>query len=76
MTKTKPNHKLSNLPKTDSKMDEIFKESGHGLVWAEFKERGCPAKEEDYFLTKKEVKELVFVKKFIKSLLENINKTK
>ncbi len=41
----------------------ILEESGHGLVWAEFVEVGCPAKKEDYFITEKEVLNLDIVKK-------------
>jgi hypothetical protein len=29
-----------------------------GLAWVEFKERGCPAKKKDYFLTEKEILEI------------------
>jgi len=31
---------------------------GAGLSWCEFKEKGCPAKKEDYFLTEKEILEI------------------
>lgn len=60
------------------KKEDIFYESGQGLVWCEFEERGCPAKKEDYFLTKGEILELGIVKKALasrkKELLEKILK--
>lgn len=45
---------------------KIFFESGHGLVWAEWEEKGCPAKIEDYFITEEDLLKTDLVKKAIK----------
>lgn len=54
------------------KKDKIYYEAGHGLVWAEFRERGCPMKKEDYFLTKKEILNLDIVRQLLHSNREEV----
>ncbi len=56
------------------KKKKLFEESGHGLVWCEFVERGCPAKKEDYFITEKDLLNLDLVKERLKQIRKKTRK--